>query len=286
MKHSPPLMASLIFACCALIVISGLSCTHQPTEFKLEVKFGPVGKIIKYKLESHRVGNSFKNGEAVEDFDVKVEGDIAYTAQEVFPDGYTVVLEENEWSWDEAVKDSGQVKRVTKDYAYKYEVSPSNKVRNLKMLGKPSQAWEDYVKSFIEQGLPVFPEEKIAAGHQWTQVVEVNLPDGENSEVATTYIFKGIAHKQDYECAIIEYKGNLAVPLFPDPADSMSQSGVDRIEMNGIMYFAIEAGLSVNIEERRRVVSERFYIKGGEPMKRKNEFEAVISQNLVSISSR
>ncbi len=285
MKHSPPLAASLFFVFCTLLIISGLSCSNQPTEFKLEAKYGPVGKIIQYKLDSHRVGTAYNNGEVVEEFDVKVEGDITYTAQKVLPDGYTLVLEENEWSWDEAVDDTGKVKRVTKDYAYKYEVSTTSKMRSLKMLGKPSQTWEDYVRSFTEQGMPVFPEEKISAGYQWTQTVMVDLPDSQTYEAKAVYIVKGIAHKQGYECAIIEYQASLALPLFPNPSDSMSQSGVDWIEMNGIMYFAIEAGLAINIEERRRVVSERFHFKGGKQVERKNDFEAVISQNLVSLSS-
>ncbi len=286
MKPSPPLTAIVIIGL-ALIVFFGLSCTKQPTTYKLEVKYAPAGKILEYKLESHRVGSAFKNGELVENFDTKVEGDIIYTTQKVLPDGNCLILEENVWSWDEPVDDSGQVKRITRDYAYKYEIAPTGKMTDLKMLGEPSQPWEDYVKSFVEQGMPIFPEEPVSAGYQWVQKASVTLPDSQIYEAITTYTIKGTANKDGYDCVIIDYKGNLAIPLFKDPNDSLSASGVDWIEVNGLLYFAIDGGMAVNSEERRRVVSERSYIdrKTGEAVARRHEFDAVISSNLASLEA-
>jgi hypothetical protein len=262
-----------------------LSCSNQPTTFKLTVNHAPVGKVIEYKLESHRVGSAYKNDELVEDFDVKVEGDIIYTTQKMLGGGDAIVLEENVWSWDEPVDDSGQVKRITKDYAYKFQISSTGKVTDLKMLGKSSQVWEDYVREYTNQGMPNFPDQKISAGHSWTQTASVTLPDSEVVEVSTQYTIKGTASKDGYECAIIEYKGNLVLPIFPDPVDSLSPTGVDRIELNGILYFSIEAGMAVNSEERRRVVTERSFTKEGKPIERRSEFEAVISYNLISIGA-
>jgi hypothetical protein len=285
MKLSPPLAAIAIPMGLTALIISGLSCSSQPTTFKLRVKYDPVGTTAEYKMDSHRVGMVYKNDEMVEEFDVKVEGDILYTTQKVLPDGDCIVLEENVWSWDEPVDDSGQVKRITKDYAYKYRISPLGKMTDMKMLGKPSKQWEDYVISFVEQGMPIFPEEAISAGYKWSQTAMVELPDQNTFEAITDYTIKGTAQKNGYNCAIIEYKGNLAIPLFPEADDTLSAFGVDHIELNGILFFAIDAGFGINSEERRRVISERSFPdkKTGEIIHRRHEFEATISSNLISL---
>jgi hypothetical protein len=287
MRLPSPLTAAALLLGLAILIISGLSCSNETTSFKLVTKYEPSGKNIKYKLESHRVGSAYKNNELVEDFDVKVEGDIAYTTQKVLPDGNCILLEENVWSWDEPEDDSGQVKRITKDYAYKYQISPAGKMTELKMVSKPSKQWEDYVRSFVDQGMPIFPGEEVTAGYQWIQNTPVDLPDSQQFEAIVTYTVKGTAQKDGYHCAIIEYKGNLAIPLFQEPDDTLSASGVDWIELNGILYFAIEAGIGINSEERRRVVSERTYQdkKDGKIIHRRHEFEATISSNLISIGS-
>lgn len=287
MKKPHPLTAIAVFTGLAGLLLIGLSCSNQPASFKLAVKYDPVGTAIQYKLESHRVGSVYKGDELIEDFDVKVEGDIIYTTQKVLANGDCIVLEENIWSWDEPADDSGQMKRITRDYAYKYVISTAGKMTDLKMLGKSSQSWEDYVRNFVEQGMPIFPDETVTAGYAWTQVSSVVLPDSQKIDVSMKYTIKGTSNKQGYHCAIIDYKGNLAIPLFRDPADSMSAFGVDWIELNGILYFAIDAGKNINAEERRRVVSKRTYLdkKTGEPVERRHEFEATISSNLVSPGS-
>jgi len=288
MKPSPPFTAVILFIFAFSLIFGVFSCSGQPDKFKLEVNYGPVGKVLEYKLTSHRVGTAYRDGEPAEDFDVNVEGNIIYTCQNILDDGTFVLLEENVWSWDEPVDDSGQVKRITRDYAYKYHLAPNGKMTDLKMLGKPSQPWEDYVRSFVEQGMPVYPEEEVSAGYQWSQNMTVTLPDSQTFEANVTFVVKGTANKQGYHCAILDYKGSLAVPIFPDPDEPASAYGVDWIEMSGLMYFAIKEGIGINSEERHRVVSERTAPdkKTGKPMVRRNEFEAVVSSNLVKVEPR
>jgi len=284
MKRIPHLTAAMGILLTTLSVFS-ISCSNEPTSFKLRAKYDTPGKVIEYKLNSHRVGSAYQNEEMIEDFDIKVEGDMIYTTQKVLPNGNAMILEENVWSWDEPVDDSGQVKRITREYAYKYQMTPSGKIIDLNMLGEHAQNWEDYVRSHTDQGMPFFPDEGVTAGYSWTQTSSVTLPDSEIVEVQTTYTVKGTANKQGYYCAIIDYKGKLALPLFPDPEKTGSTHGVDLIEMNGILYFAIEEGIPINSEERRRVISKRTYEnKEGETVNRRTEFEAFISYNLVGLN--
>ena len=96
---------------------------------------------------------------------MKMEADIVYTTQDLIDNNIAVVLEENRWSWDEPVNDSGQVRRITREYAYRLQVAPSGKVLDFKMLGDYSPTWENYARNYYEQGIPVFPEEEIPIGY-------------------------------------------------------------------------------------------------------------------------
>lgn len=283
MKSTPPLIAAVMVTVLIIPVVTFFSCSTTPTSFQLQVNYAPPGKIIKYTQESHRVGIAYKNQEKARDIDSKVQGEVTYTALEILPGGDAVIREVDRWSWDEPEGDSGQVKRMTKDYTYQMQISPNGKVTNFKMVEAPSTTWEEYLSRYLEQGMPVFPDQKVSPGYSWTQATAVALPDGSSANAATTYRVKGIARKMGYDCAIIEYTGNLALPIFLDPADTLQLTGVDRVEMSGIMYFAIDAGLSINSEEKRRVISERTYTKEKQLVNQRVESEEVISYSLVGI---
>jgi len=157
-----------------------IGCSTEPTSFQLGVRFGAVNAVSTYKMDSHQVGKVYENDSIIKEVDSKMEGDIRYTTKEILPDGAAVVLEENRWSWDEP-SDSGQVKRVTKDYAYELTILSSGKVADLKMIDPPSKNWEAYVKRYSEQGMPIFPDEKVSTGYTWTQTLPVALPSGDTA---------------------------------------------------------------------------------------------------------
>jgi len=279
------LLYPLICLAAGIITVGLTSCGNQPAKVLLRVKHDPVGKTIEYKLDSHRVGSYTVNGEKKDDFDTKIEAEIIYTTQKLLGNGYAMVLEKNIWHSDEPVNDSGKVKRVTKEYAYDLQVAPTGKVIDFAMEGEHSVAWENYARNFYEQGIPVFPAEAVPVGYKWTQTSLVVLQNKETVEAKTTYRIKGTATKMGYNCAIIEYKGNLILPILPDPSDTTGLEGLDNIEMNGILYFAIDAGMSVSSEERRRSVSKRKYNKDGTPYESLRDMEEVISYALSAVKN-
>ncbi len=281
MTERKSLTAKITVSCIAAIIsiLTVISCTQKPTLLLLRVNYEPVGKILKYSLELQRVGTAYKNDEFVKDIDKKLEAEITYTTKKIFPDGSAAVIEENKWSWDE-VTDSGQVKRKTTEYAYDLRIAPNGRIIDFKMLGDICRPWENYAGNYYEQGVPVFPDSAIPIGYSWTQNAEIEIPDGDTTEVSAIYKVKGTTRKMGYNCAIIEYSGNLVLPLFPDPDDSTAAWGVDRIEMNGILYFAYKEGISVSSEERRRVICERHTISDGEEIVKRSELEEAGSYKL------
>jgi hypothetical protein len=266
-------------------MLCGLSCSNQPITFQLSHNREPVGKKVQYRLEAQRVGTIYKNDELDHEIDLQIEADIIYSTKDILPNGNAIVLEENRWSYDVPADDSGKVKRKTKEYTYSLHVAPNGKVLEFEMVGDNSPTWERYSRSFYEQGVPVFPDEEITIGYTWTQKATVTLPNNETAQAGTTYRVKGTAKKMGYDCAIIEYKGNLVLPIFPNPKDSISIQGVDMIEMSGILYFGYDVGMSVGSEESRRVVSERQYDTPSESYLRRSEVDEMVSYSLATSGS-
>jgi hypothetical protein len=281
MTKRKSLTAGIIIPCMAGIVftLALISCTEKPTRLLLRVNYEPVGKVLKYSLALQRAGAAYKNDEFVKDIDKKLEAEITYTTKKIFPDGSAAVLEENKWSWDE-VTDSGRVKRKSAEYAYDLRIAPNGRIIDFKMLGDICRPWENYARNYYEQGVPVFPDSTIQIGYSWTQNAKIELSDGDTTEVSAVYKVKGTTRKMGHNCAIIEYRGNLILPLFPDPDDSTAAWGVDRIEMNGILYFAHKEGISVSSEERRRVICERHTISDGKEIVKRSELEEAGSYRL------
>lgn len=303
-KRPSPFFTALFCGLVAVVVIGIVSCSPDSGKFTLAWKFEPAGKVTMYKLETHRVGTYYRNGdEYTEDFESKTEADVIYTTKELLPDGAAFIEEINRWSWDEKCGDSGQIKRSTREFIYDLHMTRQGKVLSFRRHKQPQPGWINYIKQYYEQCMPIFPEEGISVGHSWTQDATSLLPDSTTVEVSTRYTIKGKARKMGYECAIIEYKGDCALAITRNPADSTDSYGVDWIEYNGILYYAIDAGISIQSEEKRHVVSERHsiewpkYTKGPDgkkmevpPEKRerveinaRTEFDEVISYKLESI---
>lgn len=280
---SPPPHVTLCIFLLAAAVIAGLSCSSEPQTILLRMKYGSPGSSASYKFSANEVGKVYTDTGAAREFDIKVEGDIVYNTQDTMPGGGAIILEKNRWSWDEPADDSGQVKRVTREYAYKVEMLANGKIVNLDMLDKPSQQSEDYVRNFAQQANPVFPDQKVAPGYSWMQTVPIQIVGGAIDTSKMTFKVKGLARKMGYECAVLEYSGNLVLPIFPNPDDTVAISGIDRIDISGITYFAIDEGILVTSDERRRTDRERKYISAKGEKNRRSEIESVMNFELASL---
>lgn len=287
MKSSIPLTAGRRLGAVVVFLLTGwlLSCSQPPQSFVLRAKYEPVGKVQSYLLTSHRVGKEWRDDKLTREIDSKIEAEAVYTTQKMLPNGNAVVLEENRWHWDEPTDSSGNMKRVTKEYAYNHEIAPSGKVVSFRMIGESTPQWENYARQYYEQGVPVFPDTPVMIDSGWIQKVTVDLPDGSKAEAATTYRLKGTTYKLGYQCAVIEYQGNMVFPLFPDAADTTGLQGVDRVEAKGILYYGYEIGTAVSSDESRRMKVDRTVIKGGQKVHLTADFEEVVGYALTAIKT-
>ncbi len=133
--------------------------------------------------------------------------------------------------------------------------------------------------------MPVFPTGEISVGFNWTQSAKVMMPS-QTMEASTTYEVKSLVREMGYDCAVIEFTGNLIIPIEPDPADSIQVSGVDKIETTGKLYFAYKDGLVVLQRERWVVDGTRNYTeKKGKPKERTIAMQTDVEYALQSRST-
>ncbi|UCC44475.1 MAG: hypothetical protein JSU65_00670, partial [Candidatus Zixiibacteriota bacterium] len=103
-------------------------------------------------------------------------------------------------------------------------ITPTGRVTEVEMSEGHSRELADYYRDTYDQWKPTFPEQEISQGYQWTQSFKIQLDD-EVVDASTTYKLKAFAREQGYDCAVIEYSGNLVVPRRPSPKDSLTYAG-------------------------------------------------------------
>ncbi len=139
---------------------------------------------------------------------------------------------------------------------------PNGKITDARFADIKDQPKMRYIMNYYEQGLPVFPAGEKPVGYSWTQTTKVVLPD-ESMEASTTFLIKSLVREGGYDCAVIEYEGNLVIPIEPNPKDSTLRGGLDRIKSKGLMYFAYKEGIVVSQVESWVVDGDRTRLKDG-----------------------
>jgi len=139
-----------------------------------------------------------------------------------------------------------------------YRMLPNGKVTDLEILSNHnSSKWKEYAQSNLEQSQPTFPDKPVPVGYTWMQSVKIFLPSGEMLDASTTYEITEIVNVDGRRCAVIEYRGNLILPFEVVETDSLTRQGVDRIDVDGTIFFDYEAGYVFSQQEHTRMTAER-----------------------------
>jgi hypothetical protein len=142
----------------------------------------------------------------------------------------------------------------------------------------------EYLRSLYEQAATVLPDGMVEQGKTWSHSKTVMLGD-EQVNATTEYELKSFFRKDRYDCAVIGYKGNIIIPIKPDPADTSLRSGLDKIDFSGTMYFAYAEGVIVTANERWLVDSYRKERKGGKEKEHHYLTESDVDFRLKEIKS-
>jgi hypothetical protein len=165
--------------------------------------------------------------------------------------------------WYVAKNDSSGGDTLKWENAMFLTVKPNGRLIELIPAKDEEKSSASYVKNMMEQGTPVFPSEKLKVGSKWTQSTRVVFPD-DTLEASTTFLVARIVMEGKYRCAVIEYSGNLILPMEESPMDTLKRSGVDYATSRGESWYAIDGGFPVKTIEKWHIKGERKKVVKGE----------------------
>jgi len=231
-------------------------CSPGNKKITLRFKYNP-GLHLTYKQISKRTVKILKGDSIIKKDSHSYTMKIQQEVQRFLDDSTAEVLEQDSWQTIEPnKKDSSLIDTVQNIRKLILQVLPNGKVINFKFVNDDDITLANYIKNYYEQGLPVFPVGEKLPGYSWTQSTRIMLP-GKNLEASTTYTIKSLVREAGYDCAVIEYQGNMLIPIEPAPNDSTRRSGIDRIKTNGLLYFAYKEGIVISQQEHWVIDGDR-----------------------------
>ncbi len=240
------LINRLLIVIALVVVLSG--CGEQTKKVRLAFKF-PADKVYHYTYDSKSSAVVNENGETT--ITDERSGRILYS-QEV-----TKTIDSNIsrllFSYTRAdEEEKEQVKWTTGCI-----MATDGKIIEFFPDSNLSDESFKYYRRLFEQTAPIYPHELVPEGYSWTNSYKVLLDEG-MTEATTSYKIKAFVREAGYDCAVIEYKGNIVIPLGSNPMGdgSVTVKGVDRIEVEGVSYFSYTEGIMIRQEEDSHLVRE------------------------------
>lgn len=260
-------LAAILITIALISVIIG-SCMQGETRVSLRFKFEP-GLLLKYKQTATRSYKVLEADTVVSKDAVKYDISAEFQFNRFVDDTTYEYLERGTWDYERPNKDdSTKVDTINYSSETVIRMLPNGKIVGAEFEEKKKDRDIAYVMSYYEQGMPVFPTGEKPIGYSWTQTTKVVMPE-ETTEASMTYTLKSEVRHAGYDCAVLEYVGNMILPIEANPDDSIPRSGIDRINLKGVMYFAHKEGMVVEQKESWEVDGDRRKIKDGKTIEYK-----------------
>lgn len=238
-----------------LLAVLLLSCGQGEKTVSLRFKYEP-GMQLTYEQVTKSSSKVFENDSLAKESQSRYDVDMNANIVSVADDGTAELLDSTTWQWTEPnKKDSTVTDTLEKVLVTTVYIQPNGKYVDVVIPDdqKRSPTW---LKNYYKQGMPVFPDGELNPGYSWTQSTKVLLPD-ETLNATTTYRIKSLARESGYDCALIEYDGNMIIPIDKHQTDSTEYGGYDEIAMTGVTYFAYREGVVVIERQQWEITGHR-----------------------------
>lgn len=279
MRKSISLAAFAVATACMLLVPG---CTQQKKSISLRFKFEP-GTNQVHRWTSKRHWQMIQNDTIAKEGTYEVSATIERDIRRVLADSTAEIIQKTTWTSLEPNKeDSTIMDTITGGRTLTVYTKPDGRLVDLEFPPDFEHVKDTaYLRSFYEQAATIFPNKTVQQGETWTHRTMVML-NGEQVEASTNYVLQSFAREKGYDCAVLEFTGDLVIPIKPSAEDSTQRQGVDRIEVEGLMYFAYTEGLIVSSRERWIQERERKYMKEGTWVEMNEIIEADGDYHIVS----
>jgi hypothetical protein len=282
----------VLIGCCLALFLCG--CSTGDKEVSLRLKLTP-NLELKYRQVTKGSIQTYHGDSLTSNRHNELTWDILWQVKRVLEDGTAEIYETKSYRlYSKNEKDSVLSDTVYEGDPYILYMQPNGKIVDLD-FAKPSSSVDlAYAQDYWQQGTAVYPEGQHGPGYSWTQTTRVVLPDGP-IEASTTYTIKSLVRERGYDCAVIEYDGNMVLPIQPfrressSPGEAFDQiSGVDRIKASGNLYFAYKEGVIVLQRERWTLDGERVrrYDKSSENVITRVHIEYDVDHSLIEMKPK
>ena len=132
--------------------------------------------------------------------------------------------------------------RHPKDYRFEYQLQmrPNGEIVSVE---SPDPSSTFFYNWGYRPSQPVFPVEAIAPNYTWTTKFQVNVPKGAPALITSHYRFRDYARIGDFECAAIEFQGELKYTEIMD-SPTLREYHCQTFSQ-GELYFAYREGFVV-----------------------------------------
>lgn len=239
-----------------LVCMLSVGCVQGDKKVTLRLKYQP-GMKLAYDQTTKSSTRVTAGDSLIEESSHTYEVDIVFHVISMGDDGAAEVLDSSTWSYDVVSKeDSTKTETVNRSRVSTLFVLPNGRYTDLILSPDEKLSTVTWLKSYFEQGMPVFPDGELSPGYSWTQSTKVLLPE-ETMDASTTYTIKSLAREAGYDCAVIEYEGNMIIPVVETEIDSCTRQGYDEITLSGVTYFAYKEGIVIIERQNWRVEGYR-----------------------------
>jgi hypothetical protein len=180
--------------------------------------------------------------------------------QEVLPDSSAKIVETTTWlstPWNS--NDTASASPIKETRQVVLHVTQTGQIIDIAYdtaFGEIDVPEQHHIRTYYEQGIPIFPDHQLAPGNSWSQTTKVVLAD-HIVRANMSYRVTALVREGGYDCAVIEFTGNMTLPVESDTLSADRRTGVDRIESVGRLFFAYSEGLVVSQHERWIIDRER-----------------------------
>jgi len=239
-----------------LVCLLFTGCVQGDKKVTLRLKYQPGMKLV-YDQTSKSSTQVTAGDSLIEESSHAYDVDIVFHIISLAEDSTAEVLDTSTWSYEVASKeDSTKMTTVDRSRISTLFVQPNGRYTDLVLSPDEKLSTVTWLKSYFEQGMPVFPDGELTPGYSWTQSTKVLLPE-ETMDASTTYRIKALAREAGYDCAVIEYDGNMVIPVVETEVDSCTRSGYDEIRISGVTYFAYKEGIVIIERQNWQVEGHR-----------------------------
>lgn len=231
------------------------ACSQSPKTVSLRFKYRP-GMRLTYDQVTKSSYKTTKEDSVVEKGSHTYTVDIVAKVLSLSADSIAEMIDSTSWHWTEPNKDDSTVlDTISRSRTARSLVQPDGRHVDIE-IPDADEATVTWIKNYYEQGMPVFPEGELPVGYSWTQTTKVLLPD-EAMDATTSYRIQSLAREGGYDCAVVEFEGNLIIPVEPRQEDTCKYSGWDDIQIEGVTYFAYKEGIILQERQTWKVTGTR-----------------------------